>query len=274
LAAVALLESQAMASQNEDLRTAPELALEAGRADTLSQADPYRLQLADGALGKLSPHFAIGFLVGAVTVPEPLSFADCLEQLSGHASDVDVGDEELDDDGAEDEGPEEASTSSLAESSVRALYEQVSQRIADGAVPSLVPIAEDTAACDAWLSGLRSVTSQSLHDLTDEEGRVALRVFAEYDGDERVTRAQRKERARTSLAADVTRLIELWSEVPPYDPEQDALRWSKVVPKPAATEPKDRVIHAGGTFVRAEPKVGRNDLCPCGSGKKFKKCCG
>jgi preprotein translocase subunit SecA len=31
--------------------------------------------------------------------------------------------------------------------------------------------------------------------------------------------------------------------------------------------------------VRAEPrtadgqKVGRNDLCPCGSGKKYKKCC-
>lgn len=26
--------------------------------------------------------------------------------------------------------------------------------------------------------------------------------------------------------------------------------------------------------VRAEPRVGRNDLCPCGSGKKYKKCCG
>jgi uncharacterized protein YecA (UPF0149 family) len=23
-----------------------------------------------------------------------------------------------------------------------------------------------------------------------------------------------------------------------------------------------------------EAKVGRNDPCPCGSGKKFKKCCG
>ena len=22
------------------------------------------------------------------------------------------------------------------------------------------------------------------------------------------------------------------------------------------------------------PKVGRNDACPCGSGKKYKKCCG
>lgn len=25
---------------------------------------------------------------------------------------------------------------------------------------------------------------------------------------------------------------------------------------------------------RSEPKVGRNDLCPCGSGKKYKQCCG
>ncbi|MDD5596258.1 MAG: SEC-C metal-binding domain-containing protein [Candidatus Omnitrophica bacterium] len=24
----------------------------------------------------------------------------------------------------------------------------------------------------------------------------------------------------------------------------------------------------------AEAKVGRNDPCPCGSGKKYKKCCG
>jgi uncharacterized protein len=23
-----------------------------------------------------------------------------------------------------------------------------------------------------------------------------------------------------------------------------------------------------------QPKVGRNEACPCGSGKKFKKCCG
>jgi preprotein translocase subunit SecA len=28
------------------------------------------------------------------------------------------------------------------------------------------------------------------------------------------------------------------------------------------------------TVRRAEPKVGRNDPCPCGSGKKFKQCCG
>ncbi len=27
-------------------------------------------------------------------------------------------------------------------------------------------------------------------------------------------------------------------------------------------------------ITREAPKVGRNDPCPCGSGKKFKKCCG
>ncbi|MCL2138677.1 MAG: YchJ family protein [Treponema sp.] len=27
------------------------------------------------------------------------------------------------------------------------------------------------------------------------------------------------------------------------------------------------------TVVRSEPKIGRNDPCPCGSGKKYKHCC-
>ncbi|MCP4676284.1 MAG: hypothetical protein GY854_12390 [Deltaproteobacteria bacterium] len=28
------------------------------------------------------------------------------------------------------------------------------------------------------------------------------------------------------------------------------------------------------TVKRDQPKVGRNDPCPCGSGRKYKKCCG
>lgn len=31
---------------------------------------------------------------------------------------------------------------------------------------------------------------------------------------------------------------------------------------------------SGTTLVRVEKKQGRNDACACGSGKKFKKCCG
>jgi uncharacterized protein len=35
-----------------------------------------------------------------------------------------------------------------------------------------------------------------------------------------------------------------------------------------------REVRAANTIVRDEPKVGRNDLCPCGSGRKYKRCHG
>jgi preprotein translocase subunit SecA len=40
----------------------------------------------------------------------------------------------------------------------------------------------------------------------------------------------------------------------------------EVEPRPAAAAPMP--------FVRAVPKVGRNEMCPCGSGKKYKHCHG
>jgi preprotein translocase subunit SecA len=30
----------------------------------------------------------------------------------------------------------------------------------------------------------------------------------------------------------------------------------------------------GGQTIRNKDEIGRNDPCPCGSGKKYKKCCG
>jgi SEC-C motif-containing protein len=36
----------------------------------------------------------------------------------------------------------------------------------------------------------------------------------------------------------------------------------------------DGELVAEKPLVREEPKTGRNDPCPCGSGKKYKKCCG
>ncbi|MBO4534359.1 MAG: SEC-C domain-containing protein, partial [Clostridia bacterium] len=41
-----------------------------------------------------------------------------------------------------------------------------------------------------------------------------------------------------------------------------------------AAYPDHMVTNERGTVVRKEGKVGRNDPCPCGSGKKYKNCCG
>jgi len=48
--------------------------------------------------------------------------------------------------------------------------------------------------------------------------------------------------------------------------------WSGIFDE-AAQKEMVRVQKASGTVVK-DKKIGRNDPCPCGSGKKYKKCCG
>ena len=45
-----------------------------------------------------------------------------------------------------------------------------------------------------------------------------------------------------------------------------------MMPEMPAEQPQEAPVQV--TFHRESPKVGRNDPCPCGSGKKYKKCCG
>lgn len=55
----------------------------------------------------------------------------------------------------------------------------------------------------------------------------------------------------------------------------DVQAWMNgVVPSLALIHGHWKAATFGSVPMRAGPKVGRNDPCPCGSGKKFKKCCG
>jgi hypothetical protein len=47
-----------------------------------------------------------------------------------------------------------------------------------------------------------------------------------------------------------------------------------VPPKPHVHGPDCDHDSPATPYQRSEPKVGRNDACPCGSSKKFKKCHG
>ena len=53
--------------------------------------------------------------------------------------------------------------------------------------------------------------------------------------------------------------------------EREVKKWLKKNPEVARGEPPAPKVE---TYKREEPKVGRNEPCPCGSGKKYKKCCG
>jgi preprotein translocase subunit SecA len=58
----------------------------------------------------------------------------------------------------------------------------------------------------------------------------------------------------------------LGSAAPPPDPVEGK-KASDMVKQATEAMSKAKPVRSG-------PKVGRNDPCPCGSGKKFKHCCG
>jgi hypothetical protein len=73
-------------------------------------------------------------------------------------------------------------------------------------------------------------------------------------------------RGQQSLITDAIAEMEGWSSFQPEDSEPEP------VLEPEAPPPEASYV-APEPFVRG-PKIGRNDPCPCGSGKKYKKCCG
>lgn len=71
-------------------------------------------------------------------------------------------------------------------------------------------------------------------------------------------RVQTEERAFQLLGFCQDRRIQLVVELAPDEPEDV----DDIALALAEREP-----------IVAGPKIGRNEACPCGSGKKFKKCC-
>lgn len=63
-----------------------------------------------------------------------------------------------------------------------------------------------------------------------------------------------------------------FSEPKDYLPKPEI---SSTEPLPKFDLPQDKFwdSDSDGTFVHETPKVGKNDPCPCGSGRKYKKCC-
>ena len=65
------------------------------------------------------------------------------------------------------------------------------------------------------------------------------------------------------------------------EPMSQEERQAQLAQQKAETKRVQRVAAAAGgpspsteTVIRQKKKVGRNSPCPCGSGRKYKKCCG
>jgi hypothetical protein len=143
----------------------------------------------------------------------------------------------------------------------------------------------------AWVAGiatneeedweLRLFCSSKLLDYPREEYRALLENMASrqsgwvlhFDEDDiNKAYAEPNKRSRYLTTHDA------WSFYNPQAIADRQQRWAKEDEQAklhslAGTLSEDDLYFSEVPFIRPEPKTGRNDPCPCGSGKKFKKCC-
>ena len=119
---------------------------------------------------------------------------------------------------------------------------------------------------------LRSVDShwmEHIDQMEDLKGSIGLHAYAQRDpvNEYRLQGAEMFEEMVADIRAETVRTM--LSVVPRPQPIQ-----REQVAKPLKENLTDGSESKRTVVVRKAERVGRNDLCPCGSGKKYKKCCG
>jgi preprotein translocase subunit SecA len=116
----------------------------------------------------------------------------------------------------------------------------------------------------------------TVKELADQHRMSTVQMCAFFDGihecvDKLPVVAEMEETTEISITIEWERLYKQMVE---YKAEAlySLAEWDNIFPKERQKElyVEQKKSH---TIVRNEDKVGRNDACPCGSGKKYKKCC-
>jgi preprotein translocase subunit SecA len=114
-------------------------------------------------------------------------------------------------------------------------------------------------------------------DPLSEYKNEAFRAFEEMMGGMRSEVCTGLFRSSTNLAAFENMLSSLSGVAKTTGPESGNAGFDNFKGGqggPAAGQQESEAPQIATPVVREAPKVGRNDPCPCGSGKKYKKCCG
>jgi uncharacterized protein YecA (UPF0149 family) len=90
----------------------------------------------------------------------------------------------------------------------------------------------------------------------------------------------RKREKLTSLVSDTIAEVEWWAAFKADDgPKRSVPLQKPMTPVPQFSPIEEDKLgetvseNPPNAVIRRGPKIGRNDPCPCGSGRKYKKCC-
>ncbi len=235
-----------------------ETPLQAQLAD--DQLDRLETLLDDPALAEAMRLDEIqGYLCAALSGPQPIPEADWLADTLG-------GDEALETDAGRE-------TAELLRAFARALEAE----LAAGEPPVLLLYAKDDDEngpsdyvpwCQAYLAGVDAAEEDWFEFLGEDE---------DDDENEEVTYLDERLFPLMVLTGEAEAAAREHGEDWAEGEEREQVRNDCEAELPQAVTDIYRFwIAKRGTETirREEPKVGRNDPCPCGSGKKFKQCCG
>ena len=118
--------------------------------------------------------------------------------------------------------------------------------------------------------------------MDDLKGGIGLRAYAQHNPliEYKNEGGQMFDEMVSAICDDTVNLLLRISPRPDVSEFAKRVSVAKITGEGKASDRMKEAMNAGGdTTLRKEPvrkteKVGRNDPCPCGSGKKYKKCCG
>lgn len=127
------------------------------------------------------------------------------------------------------------------------------------------------------LSNPTEVIEGTVKELADKYGTEVLIMTGFLDGINESLKGY--ENPIDTMEEDTKVRIEIDPEKLYYNMVEAKAEWLYNLPQWSSILPEDKrkdlykEQKKSGTIVKG-PKIGRNDPCPCGSGKKYKKCCG
>ena len=134
------------------------------------------------------------------------------------------------------------------------------------------------------LATLRAIARDGAYDRTVlhlDEDLLALSTMTGVALPEGRRMAQRIEQNRARWAMGMSNVDQAFQPPgvarpvdAPHRPADARRRAAAAAAAPRSPNARRRRWPRAKPFRNAQPKVGRNDPCPCGSGKKYKKCCG
>jgi uncharacterized protein len=189
-----------------------------------------------------------GFIAGLLSGPEPVPQDEWLPVVWGDAGPPPFA--------SDAEGA--AILAAIAD-----LHEDVAERIADGTfVPLLHESDSGVPMPQGWCTGFMTAAEMRAEAWrpffeSEEDESLAYPILAFCDDGDGKPLLELSARDRRMLEADASGHIA-----------------QAVIDIAGYWQDRNKPPPAGAIPVRTAPKIGRNDPCPCGSGKKYKKCCG